>query len=69
MVESFCWRVGGRYEIQINKDNKVHQKPFHDELFEMQKQQIKLLEETEKRFQTFQSEMLEKHLQSEAVEK
>ena len=42
---------------------------LHDELLEIQKQQLKLLEESEKRFQTFQSEMLEKQLQSEAAEK
>ena len=42
---------------------------FHDELLEIQKQQLKLLEELEKRFQAFQSETLEKQPQSEAVEK
>ena len=53
-------------KIKTKKDAK---KTFHDELLEIQKQQLKLFEELEKRFQTFQSEMLEKQLQSEAVEK
>ena len=53
-------------KIKTKKDAK---KTFHDELLEIQKQQLKLFEELEKRFQTFQSEMLEKQLQNEAVEK
>ena len=51
------------------KRKKGAKKTFHDELLEIQKQQLKLLEESEKRFQAFQSEMLEKQLQREAVEK
>ena len=35
----------------------------YDEMLEIQKQQLKLLEESGKRFQAFQSEMLEKQLQ------
>ena len=50
------------------KRKKDAKKAFHDELLEIQKQQLKLFEESEKRFQAFQSEMLEKQLQSEAVE-
>ena len=38
-------------------------------MLEIQKQQLKLLEESGKRFQAFQSEMLEKQLQRLAVEK
>ena len=53
-----------------NKEKKGRQKTFHDELLEIQEQQLTLFEEPEKQFQTFfQSEMLEKKLQSEAVEK
>ena len=52
-----------------NKEKKGRQKTFHNELLEIQKQQLKLFEELEKRFQAFQPEMLEKQLQSEAVEK
>ena len=55
---------------QKNEEKKRRQKTFHDELLEIQKQQqLKLFEESEKRFQAFQSEMLEKHFQSEPVEK
>ena len=53
-------------KVKRKKDTK---KKFHDELLEIQKQQFRLFEESEKRFQAFQSEMLEKQLQSEAVEK
>ena len=42
---------------------------FYDELLEVQQQQLKLLEDSEKQFQVFQSKMLEKELQVEAVEK
>ena len=53
-----------------NKEKKGRQKTFHDELLEIQEQQLTLFEEPEKQFQAFfQSEMLEKKLQSEAVEK
>ena len=51
------------------KRKKDAKKAFHDELLEIQKQQLKLFEESEKRFQAFQPEMLEKQLQSEPVEK
>ena len=55
---------------QKNEEKKRRQKTFHDELLEIQKQQqLKLFEESEKRFQAFQSEMLEKQFQSEPVEK
>ena len=53
-------------KIKRKKDTK---KTFHDELLEIQKQQLSLFEESEKRFQAFQFEMLEKQLQREAVEK
>ena len=53
-------------KIKRKKDAKT---TFHDELLGTQKQQLKFLDESEKRFQAFQSEMLEKHLQSEATEK
>ena len=55
-------------KIKRKKDVKK-KKTFHDELLEIQKQQLKLFEESGKRFQAFQSEMMEKQLQSEAVEK
>ena len=47
-------------KIKRKKDAK--KKTFHDEL-------LKLFEKSKKQFQTFQSEMLGKKLQSEAVEK
>ena len=53
-------------KIKRKKDTK---KTFHDELLEIQKQQLRLFEESEKRFQAFQFEMLEKQLQREAIEK
>ena len=53
-------------KIKRKKDAK---KTFYYELLEIQKQQLKLFEESEKPFQTFHSEMLENQLQSEAVEK
>ena len=53
-------------KIKRKKDTK---KTFHDELLEIQKQQLSLFEESEKRFQAFQFEMLEKQLQREAIEK
>ena len=59
----------GGCEIKKNKEKKGRQKTFHNELLEIQKQQLKLFEESEKRFQAFKSEMLEKQLQSEPVEK
>ena len=46
-------------KIKRKKDAK---KTFHDELLEMQKQKHKVFEESEKRFQAFQFEMLEKQL-------
>ena len=65
----FCWRVGGGCEIKKNKGKEGCQETFHNELLEIQKQQLKLLEKSEKQCQAFQSKMLEKQLQSEAVEK
>ena len=53
-------------KIKRKKDTK---KTFHNELLEIQTQQLRLFEESEKRFQAFQFEMLEKQLQREAVEK
>ena len=53
-------------KIKRKKDTK---KTFHDELLEILKQQLRLFEESEKRFQAFQFEMLEKQLQREAIEK
>ena len=46
----FCWRVGGGCEIQKNKEKKGRQKTCHDELLKIQKEQLKLFEESEKRF-------------------
>ena len=53
-------------KIKKIKDAK---KTFHNKLLKIQNQQPKLLEALEKQFQAFQSEMLEKQLQNEAVEK
>ena len=52
--------VGRGCEIKKNQKKKVRQKRYHNELLEKQKQQLKLLEESEKGFQAFQSEMSEK---------
>ena len=54
-------RLWNSKKINRKKDAK---KVFHDELLETQKQQLKMNEESEKWFQAFQSEMLEKQLQA-----
>ena len=69
--EAFVEELKDAVKSKKFKENKGRLKIyiFHNELLEIQKQQLKLLEELEKRFQAFQSEMLEKQLQGEAVEK
>ena len=68
----FCWWVERAVKSRKKRKKKERCPREHsryDEMLEIQKQQLKLLEEWGKRFQAFQSEMLEKQLQREAVEK
>ena len=67
--EAFVDELEEPVKSKTIKRKKGAKKTFYHELLEIQKQQLKLFEESEKRFQTFHSEMLENQLQSEAVEK
>ena len=66
-IEAFL-RSSRRKSKKVKKI-KDAKKTFRNKLLKIQNQQPKLLEALEKQFQAFQSEMLEKQLQNEAVEK
>ena len=50
-------------------DDKKGKQTFQQELIQLQKQQIKSFEESERRFQEFQKSLLDKQLEAEAKEK
>ena len=68
-LESEGFLRSSRRKSKKIKKIKDAKKTFHNKLLKIQNQQPKLLEALEKQFQAFQSEMLEKQLQNEAVEK
>ena len=68
-IEAYVDNLEKAVKSKNYKEEKWHQKTFPDDLLEIEKQQLKILEESDKRFQAFQNEMLEKQLQNEAIEK
>ena len=51
------------------RDDKKGKQTFQQELIQLQNQQIKSFEESERRFQEFQKSLLDKQLEAEAKEK